>query len=416
MAVTDAKTLKTLRRLTASTIAREKWYNVPAVCRRYGLSDGTGEEAQRSKFVYVSNRLKELRSHKVLETAHAVQVDMPSHALGEALANIQKYGGRAVTKLTRRRIVTVLEGMPLEGNLHTLKFLSKIWLLDELHAPTRSREQGIQEHLARHYLINSDMETREVLETLGIYNCPQSQFFQFLEALTTHLPREAPDQYDFVARLNRHLTIDGFSLQEVGCLSSNPRFAVRTVSSGTTPANEAISQTLAAFNPTDIHGRWQEALTRHTHDLRGAITLAQTLLEDTCKWIINAAGETFEETDDLSTLYRRLMETLKLAPDDHHELISKQILGNYQSISESMGAIQNKWRDADSLGPKQARPQTRHAELVINLAGTMATFLFAMWKGGSSTDGHDDAGRCGVVINFRKANRKELEWYEPRKG
>jgi hypothetical protein len=51
---------KALRDLVASAIAGEKSYNVPAVCRRFGLADGTDEEAHRSKFTYVSNRTKEL--------------------------------------------------------------------------------------------------------------------------------------------------------------------------------------------------------------------------------------------------------------------------------------------------------------------------------------------------------------------
>jgi len=36
---------KALRDLVASAIAGEKSYNVPAVCRRFGLPDGTDEEA-----------------------------------------------------------------------------------------------------------------------------------------------------------------------------------------------------------------------------------------------------------------------------------------------------------------------------------------------------------------------------------
>jgi hypothetical protein len=135
-----------------------------------------------------------------------------------------------------------------------------------------------------------------------------------------------------------------------------------------------------AFNPGDIHQRWQEALSRRLSDPRAAITSARTLLEDTCKWILDEAGVEFKDEDDLPILYRHLAKLLKLAPDGHTEQIFKQILGSCQSIVESLGAIRNKLSDAHSQGPKRAKPHPRHAELAVNLAGTMATFLIATWE------------------------------------
>lgn len=380
------KIAKSLRDLVASAIAGEKSYNVPAICRRYGLADGTDEEAHRSKFAYVSSRTKELRSDRLLELAREVQNDMPSYALGEVLAKIGEQGQHLVTELTRRRIVTALDGIPLSGTLPPLEFLGKIWPLEELSAPTGSLEQGMRGHLSRHYFINDDMDTRDVLEALEIYACSQSQFFRFLEVLVDPLTRESPDQYDFVARINRHLTVDGFSLKEIGRLSGSPKFAVRALTDGTTPADNETGKTLAAFNPTDIHARREEALKRRSADPRAAITLARTILEDTCKWIIHAAGKDFKEDDDLPALYRNLAKILKLAPDDHTEQVFRQILGSCQSIVESLGAIRNKLGDAHSQGPKRARPLTRHAELAVNLAGTMATFLIATWEARSLVD------------------------------
>ncbi|CAO4132910.1 hypothetical protein OFEAOIEE_LOCUS633 [Methylorubrum extorquens] len=70
----------------------------------------------------------------------------------------------------------------------------------------------------------------------------------------------------------------------------------------------------------------------------------------------------------------------KLAPDDHTEQVFKQILGSCQSVVESLGSLRNKLSDAHSPGPKRARPQPRHAELAVNLAGAMATFLVATWQ------------------------------------
>src|SRR3546814_3064776 len=81
-----------------------------------------------------------------------------------------------------------------------------------------------------------------------------------------------------------------------------------------------------------------------------------------------------------SDLYRKLSKALQLAPDDHSERVYRQILGNCQCVVESLGALRNELGDAHSGGPKRARPAARHAELAVNLAGSMATFLVATWE------------------------------------
>jgi len=78
-------------------------------------------------------------------------------------------------------------------------------------------------------------------------------------------------------------------------------------------------------------------------------------------------------------LYKKLAKILKLAPDDYTEQIFKQILGGCASIVSAIGSVRNKLSDAHGQGPLRARPLPRHAELVVNLAGNMATFLIETW-------------------------------------
>ena len=81
-----------------------------------------------------------------------------------------------------------------------------------------------------------------------------------------------------------------------------------------------------------------------------------------------------------------LLKALKLAPDDHSEQVFKQILGSCQSVVESLGALRNKLGDAHGGGPKKAKPAARHAELAVNLSGSMATFLVATWEARQSDE------------------------------
>ncbi|WP_330085266.1 abortive infection family protein [Methylocystis iwaonis] len=381
-ALVDAASIKKLRHLIASVISDQKAYNVPRVCVRYGLASGTNEEAFQSKFKYVIQRVESLSADEVLRVARALQADEGNTELDEALAKIDEKNGPLITPLTRRRIVAELDHVPLSGDLPEIDFLKKLWPIDAMRSPNPTfDEPQMEDFLFRHRVRNDDLSNKEVLEYLGIYTCSQKQFFRLLEAMLDPLTREIPEQADLAARLTRHLAHDGFRIDESGKMSGSPIYKVRHIGKGgSTPADSEISKALLAFNPHEIHARWQKALERRATDPRAAITSARTLLEDTCKWILHEADEPFKDEDDLPVLYKRLAKVLKLAPDDHTEQVFKQILGSCQSIVESLGAIRNKLGDAHSQGPKRARPQTRHAELAVNLAGTMATFLIATWN------------------------------------
>lgn len=151
------------------------------------------------------------------------------------------------------------------------------------------------------------------------------------------------------------------------------------------PGDASISSTLIRFDREVVHRRWTDALERRSTDPEGAITLARTLLEDVIKWLLSKQGITFDDKADLPVLYRLVANSLKLAPDAYNEDVFKRILGSCQSVVESLGTLRNKLSDAHSTGPLRAKPHGRHAELAVNLAGTMATFLVSTWE--HTTDG-----------------------------
>lgn len=368
-----------LRQLLASAISYAKAYDVPALCRRLNLADGDEQEAYASKFKYAQKRLMEIPAEQVLSSARQFLAERENYELAEQLAKIDEHAGPAVTMLTRRRLIALFDRLPLTRDIGNLELLGDLWPLASLPAPQPSREATLEAYLYRHTIINDDLTTRDVLETLGIVTCSRMQLFKFLAAVTAPDARSGIEQTALAEKIDALLRLDGYTLAMAGKISGSPFYAVRSVPTGS-PADESISAALAAFDPTHVHARWTIAMERRTSEPGGAITLARTLLEDVCKWILDQAGETWQETDDLPTLYRKLAKVLKLAPDDHTEQVFKQILGSCQSVVESLGALRNKLSDAHSPGPKRARPQPRHAELAVNLAGAMATFLVATWE------------------------------------
>src|SRR6202040_2988492 len=195
----------------------------PSVCTRYGLAEGTNEDAFRSKYKYVIQRVQSLPADEVLRVARALQADEGSAELGEALAKIDEKSSPRITPLTRRRIVAELDNVSLSGELPEIDFLRKLWPIDSLPSPNPTlNEYQMVDFLIRHRIRNDDLSNKDVLEYLGIYECSQRQLFRLLEAVLDPLTREIPEQVDLAARLNRHLAQDGFRIDETGKMSGSP--------------------------------------------------------------------------------------------------------------------------------------------------------------------------------------------------
>ena len=120
---------------------------------------------------------------------------------------------------------------------------------------------------------------------------------------------------------------------------------------------------------------WSKALDRRTADPPGAITAARTLLESTCKTILEDRGVTYADNGDLPKLYNLVAKELKLAPSDHTEVQIKAILGACTTVVKELGSLRNRVSDSHGSGRQRYRLAERHAALAVNLAGSMALFL-----------------------------------------
>ncbi|MFV5508372.1 abortive infection family protein [Acinetobacter sp. 197] len=147
-----------------------------------------------------------------------------------------------------------------------------------------------------------------------------------------------------------------------------------------TPSDQIVSNIVQKLDSDYIHSIWNKALERRTSDPESAITLSRTLLESTCKHILDEIGIDYGHAPEINQLYRLVSNELNLAPSQHTEKVFKQILGGCSSIVEGLGALRNKVGDAHGQGKNNVKPSPRHAEFAVNLAGTMAVFLFTTWE------------------------------------
>lgn len=372
-----------LRTRIAEVVAGNKAYDVPAVCTRLGLPPGSEDEAMRSKLRYVNTRLLPLTTARVVAVAQELLQQDWDFWLAELVAKVTELGTPEVSILTRRRIFDAFAAEALCTEYDQLDFLEQIWPLGAMSSAFSETDvwghRSLKDDVIQHTIRNHDWTNRELMERLGLLEASKALLFRFLEATVHPTAIGEAHQKDRVDKINRHLQNDGYRLSRTGRMSGSPVYTVDVGAIGS-PSDATISDTLAKFEPEQVHARWTAALDRRSDDPAGAITLARTLLEDVCRWMLHDLDIPAADQDDLPGLYRKLSKALKLAPDDHSEQIFKQILGNCQSVVESLGALRNKLGDAHGGGPKRARPAARHAELAVNLAGSMATFLVATWE------------------------------------
>src|SRR5262245_52714929 len=138
------------------------------------------------------------------------------------------------------------------------------------------------------------------------------------------------------------------------------------MANGRTPMADQIN--FGHFGPEAVHTAWEKVLARCHTDPEGAISSARTLLGTVCKHILDGMNVPYPEAADLPALIKITTEQLSLAPSQHSEGTLKRNLGGAANIVDGL-----------SVRP-QVKLSVRHAQLVANMAGTVATFLVETWK------------------------------------
>jgi hypothetical protein len=146
------------------------------------------------------------------------------------------------------------------------------------------------------------------------------------------------------------------------------------------PAAKPIEAALTSLDQASVSAIWKKALERRISDPEGAITAARALLESACKHVLDELQAPYPDDANPGKLWALCADHLNLSPSQHSEVVFKSILGNCQSIVNNLAAIRNKVGDAHGQGKRAVKAKPRHAELAVNLAGSMAAFLVATWS------------------------------------
>jgi hypothetical protein len=141
------------------------------------------------------------------------------------------------------------------------------------------------------------------------------------------------------------------------------------------PVSETIERSISSIDNSYIGEQWRKVIGRSQSDPEGAITASKTLLESVMKYILDKELVDYTKNDDFVVLYKLIKKNLNLDPKNHNIETFKQILTGVTSVVQGFGSLRNDYGDAHGKGSNSYIPEQRHAELVINLAGSLSSFL-----------------------------------------
>jgi integrase len=150
---------------------------------------------------------------------------------------------------------------------------------------------------------------------------------------------------------------------------------------------DTFSAAIEAFQAQNVKAVWAKALARRIDDPANAITLARTLLESICKHILDGTKTPYSHGLPLPELYKLTASALEIAPTASTERTFGTLLPACTEIVRGVGNMRNFLGDSHGHGQRAPLPDWRHAELAINLAGSVATYLLAIWENRQPTLG-----------------------------
>lgn len=162
------------------------------------------------------------------------------------------------------------------------------------------------------------------------------------------------------------------------------------------PSDPEIEAALAALDSDHVKTAWTKALNRRQIDPDGAITAAKILVESVCKHILSEAGVEYPSNPDITKLYHMVCEELRLSPEQYFDKNMKRVLGNCQAVVAGIAFMRNNLGDAHAREPGATFATPADAELAVNLAGAVATFLVRKCE--SQKEFTEQANRADAAI------------------
>ncbi len=168
-----------------------------------------------------------------------------------------------------------------------------------------------------------------------------------------------------VGKLRRLLLEDGYVLDDEGRIREKPHYGNPELPLANLRDAESIREHLARLDPSDPPL---------------AISSAKSLVEATCKCVLEELGEPYDEGVDIPSLVKSVQKALKLHPDTIAPTKKGRgtivrVLSNLSQLVVGIAELRNEY----GIDHGRTRPSgglgTRHAQLAVGASRTYCEFL-----------------------------------------
>lgn len=289
-----------------------------------------------------------------------------------------------ITEITRRNIfdTLIVEKINLSGRLDELKFLSRIFKLNELPS-TDSRFNNAHDDIWQHTINNDDWDLYWVLSypIFDLLNCEDNKFLAFLCEMIHPIVRNNPDEISLIQQIfNENLSIDNFEIVEKDKSSKRPVFEGKLKSLGKISIDKSRKEIQNILSDEYVHKQidlMQDSIEK-SPDV--AIGISKELIESICKTILEERQVTIDKNWDLPQLLKQTTKQLQLTPDEISEQIKasqtiKSILGSLSTVVHGLSELRNQYGSGHGKKANFRGLTQRHAKLAVGAASTLAIFL-----------------------------------------
>lgn len=147
-----------------------------------------------------------------------------------------------------------------------------------------------------------------------------------------------------------------------------------------TPTKKPTEETLSRLDSDEVNKLFAVAMNRTQNDANGAITAAKSLLESTCKLLLDDMEIKYGTSEDIPTLFKKISTALNLHPDKYPDESLRKILRGCSSIVQGLSETRNRISDAHGQGRNAMNASPRHAKLTVGVAGAMSMFLVETYE------------------------------------
>jgi len=132
---------------------------------------------------------------------------------------------------------------------------------------------------------------------------------------------------------------------------------------------------LSGLSLTGVRAAWLRAASRLPSSPSAAITAARTMLESTCKTVLQERGEAPDESGDLGKLFKQTRKSLGLDPAKGVSQNVLQLANGLTQVVDGLAGLSNRAGDRHGLPSGAKVTNLSFASLAVHSAGTVALFL-----------------------------------------